>query len=375
MDLMVVAQKGPALFGRDGLLQFQVNWHEIKVLKLQQSTQKTDAVLKEILDKHKAVFGSEIGKLKGITATLYLEDNARPKFCKARLVPYSLKPKVEEELQRLEKEGIIKPVTHSKWASQVVPVVKKNRQVRLCGDYKVTINPVMKVDQYPLPRIQDIFASLAGGKKNLKIDLTQAYNKMEVDEATRELMTINTQKGLYQYTRLQFGVAAAPAIWQRAIEQVLQWVPFTSCVLDDMIISWKTDEEHLANLEAVLERLEKFGLRANLNKCAFFQEQVSYCGHMISEEGLKKSPDKVNAVLKAPRPENLQQLRSFLGLVNYYHSFLSNLSTVLGPLNELLQGEKTWKWTKRCEQAVSEVKELMTSGQVLCYYDHTSLSS
>lgn len=88
----------------------------------------------------------------------------------------------------------------------------------------------MKVDQYPLPRIQDIFASLAGGKKFSKIDLTQAYNQMEVDEATRELMTINTQKGLYQYTRLQFGVAAAPAIWQRAIEQVLQGVPFTSCV-------------------------------------------------------------------------------------------------------------------------------------------------
>lgn len=198
---MVVAQKGPALFGPDGLLQFQVNWHEIKVLKLQQSTQKTDAVLKEILDKHKAVFGSEIGKLKGITATLTLEDNAQSKFCKARLVPYSLKPKVEEELQRLEKEGIIKPVTHSKWASPVVAVVKKNGQVRLCGDYKVTINPVMKVDQYPLPRIQDIFASLAGGKKFSKIDLTQAYNQMEVDEATRELMTINTQKGLYQYTR------------------------------------------------------------------------------------------------------------------------------------------------------------------------------
>lgn len=184
MDLIVVAQKGPALFGREGLLQVQENWHEIKELKLQQSTQKTDAVLKEILDKHKAVFGSEIGKLKGITATLYLEDNAQPKFCKARLVPYSLKPKVEEELQRLEKEGIIKPVTHSKWASSVVPVVKKNGQVRLCGDYKVTINPVMKVDQYPLPRIQDIFASLAGGKKFSKIDLTQAYNQMEVDEAT-----------------------------------------------------------------------------------------------------------------------------------------------------------------------------------------------
>lgn len=90
---------------------------------------------------------------------------------------------------------------------------------------------------------------------------------------------------------------------------------------------------------------------------------------MISEEGLKKSPDKVNAVLKATRPENQQQLRSFLGLVNYYRSFLPNLSTVLGPLNELMQGEKTWKWTKQCEQAFDEVKELMTPEQVLCHYD------
>ncbi|XP_062615419.1 uncharacterized protein LOC134277149 [Saccostrea cucullata] len=129
MDLVVVRQNGPALFGRDGLSQFKVNWHEVKVFKLQQTTQKTDTMLKEILDKHQAVFRSEIGKLEGITASLYLEDSAQPKFCKARPVPYSLKPKVEEELKRLEKEGIIKSVTHSKWASPVVPVVKKNGQV------------------------------------------------------------------------------------------------------------------------------------------------------------------------------------------------------------------------------------------------------
>ena len=109
---------------------------------------------------------------------------------------------------------------------------------------------------------------------------------MEVDESCRELLTINTHKGLYQYNRLQFGVASVPAVWQRAMEQVLQGIPFTSCILDDMIISGKTDDEHLANLGAVLERLERFGLRANLEKCEFFKEQVTYCGHVISEEGL-----------------------------------------------------------------------------------------
>ena len=108
----------------------------------------------------------------------------------------------------------------------------------------------------------------------------------------------------------------------------------------------KTDEEHIANLNTVLEHLKKFGLRANIDKCDFLQEQVSYCGHILSAEGLKKNPDKVKAIRNAPRPENISKLGSFLGLVNYYRSILPNLSTVLGPLNELLQGEKTWNWTK-----------------------------
>ena len=110
---------------------------------------------------------------------------------------------------------------------------------------------------------------------------------MEVEESSRELLTINTHKGLYQYTRLQFRLAAAPAIWQRAMDQVLQGIPFTSCVLDDMIISGKTDVKHLANVNIVLEHLGKFGLRANMDKCDFFKELVSYCGHISSQEGLK----------------------------------------------------------------------------------------
>ena len=166
MYLVVVKQNGPVLFGRDGLSHFKVNWQEVKVMKLQQATQNSDAVLQSILNKYQAVFGPGIGKLEGITAILYLEDNVQPKFFKARPLPYSLRTKVEEKHQRLEKEGVMKSVSHSKWASPVVPVVKKNGQCRLCGDYKLTINPVMKVDQYPLPHIKDVFASsLAGGQK------------------------------------------------------------------------------------------------------------------------------------------------------------------------------------------------------------------
>ena len=166
--------------------------------------------------------------------------------------------------------------------------VRWNGQVRLYGDYKFTMYS---------PRW--LFS---------KKDLTQAYNQIEDEESSRELLTINTHKRTYQHTRLQFVVAAAVTIWQRAMDQVLQGIKFTSCDLNDMIISGKTDKEHLANLNTVLEHLEMFGLRANMDNCEFFKEKVSYCGQIISEKGLKKSPDNVKALRNAPRPEYISQL-------------------------------------------------------------------
>lgn len=111
----------------------------------------------------------------GTKATLSVKENTNPKFCIARSVPYALKPKVEEELDRLEKERIIQRIDHSEWASPIVPVLKPNGEVRICGDYKVTVNPHLNVDQYPLPKVEDIFAQLANGKRYSKIDLRSAY--------------------------------------------------------------------------------------------------------------------------------------------------------------------------------------------------------
>lgn len=128
------------------------------------------------------------------------------------------------------------------------------------------------------------------------------------------------------------------------------------CFLDDIIVTGVDEETHLANLTAVLARLEKYGLRANKNKCEFFKDAIEYCGHKIDRHGLHKTEDKVEAVLKAPDTKNVSQLRSFLGLINYYHKFLPNLSTVLHPLNSLLQQNVKWKWTKNYEEAFNLVK-------------------
>ena len=166
---------------------------------------------------------------------------------------------------------------------------------------------------------------------------------MEVTEESKKYLTINTHKGLFQYNRLVLGVTSCPAIWQRAIDQVLQGVPDTQCILDGMIITGKTDEEHLENLEKLLKRLQDAGLKKNKEKCEFFRDRVKFCGHEINSEGLHKTQEKIEAVVNAPRPENVSQLRSFLGLVNYYNRFLPNASTVLHPLHQLLEQDSEWQ--------------------------------
>ena len=134
---------------------------------------------------------------------------------------------MEQELQRLEDEGIIYKVSQSDWAAPVVLVPKKDGSLRVCGNYKMMVNQCADVDQYPLPNTEDLFATLAGGQVFSKIDLSHAYQQVEVDEDSQKYLTINTHKGLYRYKRLLFGVSSASAIFQRIVDQLLQGVKFT----------------------------------------------------------------------------------------------------------------------------------------------------
>ena len=182
------------------------------------------------------------GHLEQYTARFEVDSTAEPKFYKARPVAYARRARVEAEIDRLQCQGVIEPVAHSDWATPVVPVVKPNGAIRLCGDYKLTVNQVAKTDVYPIPRIEDLFASLAKGQKFTKLDLKDAYAQVPLSEEAKKYTTINTTKGLFQYARLPFGVAAAPAIFQRTMETVLQGIPNTCVYLDDILITGESDE-------------------------------------------------------------------------------------------------------------------------------------
>ncbi len=153
-----------------------------------------------------------------------------------RSVPHALKEGIEQELTRLENLGVLEKVRYSEWAAPIVPVVKPDKSIRICGDYKVTVNSALEVDQHPLPNPEQLFIELREGEKFTKLDLSRAYQQILLDENSREYVTINTHKGSYRPTRLPFGVASASAIFQSKIEQVLQGIPMVVCRVDDINI-------------------------------------------------------------------------------------------------------------------------------------------
>ena len=197
--------RGPSLFGRNWLERIKVNWNDVNHLQ--------DSAVDRIVNKHKNLFRDELGTLKEMTAKIFVTQMHNLVFFKPRPVPYLLKEKVGIEIEHLQQAGIIKPVMFSDRAAPVVPVVKKDGTVRLCGDYKVSVNQVSKTDVYPLPRVEDLFASLLGGKFFTKLDLQSAYQQICLDEDSKKYTTINTEKGLFQYERLSFGISSAPAIF------------------------------------------------------------------------------------------------------------------------------------------------------------------
>ena len=350
LSLIVVAGSGPSLFGRNWLQHLVLDWKEIHQIRR--------SSLHALLDKYSSVFQEGLGTFQGLEAKIVVDPQATPRFCKARSVPYAMTVKVEEELQRLTQEGILEPVEFASWAAPIVAVLKADKSsVRICGDFKRTVNPVSKLDKYPIPKVEDLFAKLAGGELFTKLDLSQAYLQLPLDSESKQFVVINTHKGLFQYTRLPYGILSAPGIFQRVMETLLQGIPGVVVYIDDILITDATEEKHLKSLEEVLRRLDQAGLRAKKKKCQFMVPSVGYLGYRINREGIHPLPEKVKAIEEAPNPTCVKELKAYLGLLTYYSKFLPNLSSTLSPLYRLLQKEQPWRWEEQEEEAFIASKE------------------
>ena len=366
LSLVVIQGKGPALLGRDWLRSLKLNWPDIAVNQIALTTQER---LEKILKIYGGIFREELGEMKNVKVKLSMKEGAVPKFYKPRPVPFALKDAIGQELDRLEKRGILEKVTFSDWAAPIVPVPKPNGTLRLCGDYKVTANTALEADKYPLPKPEDLFTALTGGKQFSKLDLKEAYQQIVLEEESRKYVTINTHQGLYQFTRVPYGISSAPTMFQKVMDTLLQGTIGVICYIDDILVTGQNEEEHLDNLAEVLKRLHNNGLRLKKEKCEFLKESVEFLGYKIDRNGLHTTSSKIEAMCKAPRPENQKQLKSFLGLIQYYSKFIPNLSTLLYPLNQLLRKETKWEWTPECQQSFEEAKQRLSSTPVLAHYD------
>ena len=355
------------LLGRTWLKEIRLDWSSIK--RLAPQSQPNSFNSKDIKAKYADLFSDSLGAMKNFKARIEVKPDARPRFLRARPVPLSQRAAVITDIDRLEEDGIISPVRHSDWATPIVPIVKTDGSLRICGDFKVTVNPVLITDQYPQPRREELFACLAGGKQFSKIDLASAYLQMELEEESKVYLTINTPKGLYRYNRLAFGIASAPAIFQRAIETILQGIPGTLVYQDDILITGPDYETHLKSLHKALCRLQEHNLRVKPEKCAFFAPEITYLGHRINEQGVSTVQEKVKGIMDAPTPQSTSELRSFLGTVNYYGSFIHDLSTKLSPLNQLLRKGVKFHWTKECQESFDLIKRNLCTAPVLAHYD------
>ena len=374
LPITVVEGNVPNLLGRDWLSQLRLRWEELFPLNRRLNVlEDVQGPVAELVAEFPKVFTNELGCLKNFKVNIPVPEGTHPKFCKTRPVPYAMKSRVEEELDRLEKQGVWKRVQYSKWAAPMVAVLKDPRDptgpIRICGDFKQTVNKVAPVDTYPIPSTIDQLAMLAGGEKFTKLDLSQAYQQLELDGPSQELLTINTHQGLYQPSRLQFGVHSATGMFQREMDSRLCRIPMTKVRVDDILVSGRTDAEHLQNLRLVLEELNRSGLTLRISKCSFMKDEVTYCGYVINKEGAKPMPENVEAVVKAPAPTNLTELRGFLGMVNYYNNYVDGLATITEPLHKLMRKDVPWRWTGECNEAFKLVKVKLSTAPLLTHFD------
>ncbi|XP_013168951.1 PREDICTED: uncharacterized protein K02A2.6-like, partial [Papilio xuthus] len=231
---------------------------------------RDDNFVNQLCKDFPEVFSDKLGTCKR-TIRLQLIDK-EPVYVRARPLPLALRARLERELARLEADGAIYRVEYSDYGTPIVPVVKSNGDIRICGDYKTTINPKLKRDFYPLPRIEELFASLRGGEKFTKIDLRHAYEQCLLSEDSQPCTAITTHMGTFAYRRTPYGLSCIPEKFQKLMEETLRGVEGCVVFLDDICVTGSNQREHIRNVRAVLERLSDMGLTVKFDKCKFLQD-------------------------------------------------------------------------------------------------------
>lgn len=327
----------------------------------------------KVISEYADVFVGPDGKLgrTDLVEHSIRTETDRPVKVPPRRLPISQREVAAAEIDKMLKNDIIEP-SHSPYSAPIVLVKKSDSTTRFCVDYR-RLNSVSLKDSYPLPRIDDSLDSLSGAKFFCTLDLAQGFFQVKMREEDKPKTAFVTYKGLYQFKVMPFGLANSPKTFERLMELALTGLQWERCLvyIDDVIVFGKTFEDTIDNLKLVFDRFRKANLKLKPSKCKFFQDEVKYLGHVVSADGIKCDPEKINSVKNWPVPESVSDVRSFLGIASYYRKFIDKFSTIAFPLTQLTRKDKRFIWADECQESFMTLKNALISTKVLAYPTRT----
>ncbi len=290
---------------------------------------------------------------------------------KSHSLPPPMRPVVTKLLKDMQGSGAIEPST-SPWSSPIVLVKKKSGDIRFCVDFR-KLNKITKRDMYPLPKISDLLDSLGKAKFVTCLDLVSGYWQIPVHPADREKTAFVSFASLFQFCVMPFGLSNAGATFQRTMELALAGLQWNHCLpyLDDIIIYSETFDQHLNDIESVLQRFGKHKFKIKLKKCHFCQKQIKFLGHIVSAEGIRPDPDKIRVVQDYILPKSVKEVKQFLGLASYYRKFVQGFAMIATPLHQLLKRQHDQQCINECQKAFDTLINKLVNYPILAYPDFT----
>ena len=281
-----------------------------------------------------------------------------------RMAPTELKD-LKTQLQELLDKGFIRPSV-SPWGAPVLFVKKKDGTLRMCIDYR-QINKVTVKNKYPLPRIEDLFDQSRGASVFSKIDLRSGYYQLRVKEVDVPKTAFRTRYGHYEFIVMSFGLTNAPTAFMDLMNRVFRPYldQFVVVFIDDILVYSRDTQEHEHHLRIVLQTLRENQLFPKLSKCDFWLKEVSFLGHIVSAEGIRVDPVKIEAIVNWKPPQNVTEVRSFLGLAGYYRRFVQGFSVIASSLTRLLRKGVKFEWDDKCQSSFKRLKEILIEAPVL----------